>query len=185
MQAGLLRRMDNTGVPLLVSRAILGLVFIGMGWSKAWDPVAFLKLIREYGMIPDNAYWMLNGVSAVLPWIEILCGVLLLAGVLIRGASATLMLMLTVFTIAIAIRAMGIHQAEGTPFCDIHFDCGCGGGDVYMCSKLPENISLWLLTWVGLLSQSRRFCLGKRLTGNASQEHLEMQNAKCKMQNAE
>lgn len=159
MRVGILNRMDRTGWPLVVARLVLGVMMLRMGWSKAWSPDGFLKLLREYQMLPDSAYALQNLIAVTLPWIEIVCGVLLLAGLLIRGSSAALMGLLTVFTIVIVLRASGIQAVEGTPFCGIHFDCGCGGGDVYMCWKLPENVGLWLLTWIGLLSKSRRFCL--------------------------
>lgn len=155
----LLARMDRTGWPLLVARLVLGVMMLRMGWSKAWSPESFLKLLREYEMFPDAAYAVQNLIAVTLPWVEIVCGVLLLVGLLIRGSSLALLVLLTVFTIVIAIRAWGIHTTEGLPLCDIHFDCGCGGGDVYMCRKLPENAVLWLLTWIGLFSKSRRFCL--------------------------
>jgi uncharacterized membrane protein YphA (DoxX/SURF4 family) len=166
---GIIRRLDNTGVPLLVARVVLGLVFIFMGWNKVWDPVGFLKLIHEYEMTPNGAYVMLNLLAVTLPAIEVVCGVLLIAGVLIRGSALTLLLLLTMFTVVVLIRAIGIHNATSTPFCDIHFDCGCGGGDVYMCRKIPENIGLWLLTWVALFSRSRRFCLDGRAVGAADE----------------
>ncbi|UCD28996.1 MAG: hypothetical protein JSV03_00490 [Planctomycetota bacterium] len=59
----------------------------------------------------------------------------------------------------VAVRAIGIYQTGGIPFCDIEFDCGCGGGVVNVCRKLPENTFLLLLSIVVLLSRSRRFCL--------------------------
>lgn len=154
----LLSRIDRTGVPLALARLVLAVVFIGMGWSKAGDPVAFLKLLREYEALPDSTYVLQNTIAVTLPWIEIACGVALLLGVAIRGSALTLLGMLTVFTVLIAWRAWRIHQG-GTPFCDIAFDCGCGSGVVNVCAKLPENIGLWLLSWIPLLSRSRRFCL--------------------------
>ena len=159
MRPALLSRMDQTGVPLLIARIVVGLLMLRMGWSKAWDPVGFLKLLREYEMLPDGAYVVQNFIAVTLPWIEVVCALLLIAGVLIRGSSLTLLILLTVFNVVIIMRTLDIHATEGIPYCDIHFDCGCGGGDVYMCAKLPENIGLWMLSWIGLLSRSRRFCL--------------------------
>ncbi len=157
-QPGLLRRADDTGVPLLAARLVLGVLFVVMGWNKIWDPVGFLKLIHEYQIVGDSSYVLLNLMAVTIPAIEMLCGILLIAGVLIRGAALTLFTMLTGFTIVLAIRTWRIH-AGGAPLCEIHFDCGCGGGDVYMCWKIPENIGLWLLSFVALVSRSRRFCL--------------------------
>ena len=44
---GLLRRMDRTGVPLLLARLVLGGMFIYMGVDKIQNQVLFLKLIRQ------------------------------------------------------------------------------------------------------------------------------------------
>ncbi|NOX58873.1 MAG: DoxX family membrane protein [Planctomycetes bacterium] len=157
---GWLKFLDHTGYPLLIARAVLGGVFISMGISKVGAPVDFLKLLNQYDMFPSGAFAVQNFIALTLPWIEVLCGVLLLLGLLIRGASLTLLLMLTVFTIVIAIRAIGIYsEGDFKSFCDVAFDCGCGGGPQGMCKKLPENLALWVLCWVPLLSASRRFCL--------------------------
>lgn len=156
---GLLARLDQSGVPLAVARLVLGGMFIYMGWQKAWAPEVFLKHIRLYEMIPDSAYLVLNTLAVGLPWVEILCGVLLLAGVFIRGSALALLVMLVGFTIAIYMRARGIMAAEGIGLCSVEFDCGCGTGVEKMCVKLPENLMLILLSTVALFSRSRRFCL--------------------------
>ena len=57
---GLLRRMDRTGVPLLLARLVLGGAFVYLGATKIQDPVAFLKLIREYQMVPASVPWLLS-----------------------------------------------------------------------------------------------------------------------------
>jgi uncharacterized membrane protein YphA (DoxX/SURF4 family) len=156
---GLMRRVDDTGVPLLIARLIIGGLFVYMGLVKAADPVEFMKLIREYEMVPAGAWWMMNVMAALLPWVEVACGVLMVAGVALRGTASVALAMLVVFTAAIAARAIGVYHAGGIAFCDIQFDCGCGAGVVYICTKLPENVALSLLAIVVLLSRSRRFCL--------------------------
>lgn len=160
-----LRRVDHSGYPLLIARLLLGYMFISMGSDKVNDPVKFLKLLREYEMFPDSAFALENTIALTLPWIEVLCGAVLIVGVLVRGAALTLLLLLTGFTIVIIIRAVGIYgEGELASFCDVKFDCGCGGGLVGMCRKIPENTGLWLLCWVALFSSSRRFCLSGILT---------------------
>ena len=64
-----------------------------------------------------------------------------------------------IFTFVIAIRAMGIHQAGGIAFCDIAFDCGCGGGPQEVCTKLPENVGLWFASLIAFISTSNRFSI--------------------------
>jgi uncharacterized membrane protein YphA (DoxX/SURF4 family) len=102
---------------------------------------------------------LINSIAILLPWVEMLCGVLLILGVALRGVSVTLLLMLIGFTIIVGLRAIGIWQAENVPFCSIKFDCGCGSGEEYVCVKLPENVGLCILAILVMLSRSRRFCL--------------------------
>jgi len=138
---------------------MLGGLFIYMGWNKVVDPVDFLKLVRQYHMVPEQPPLLLNLIAAALPWIEVWCGLLLIAGVALRGAALSILLMLIGFTIIVSIRAIGIHQAEGIPFCDVKFDCGCGAGEEWICEKIPKNLGMSLLSLIVLASRSRNLCL--------------------------
>jgi uncharacterized membrane protein YphA (DoxX/SURF4 family) len=158
------RRWIDHGVLLLLARLLLGGTLLTMGFAKVGDPVTFLKLIREYGMVPEDWPTLLNTMAVTLPWVEVVCGALLVLGIALRGAAATSLLMLLVFTIAIAWRAVGMYgDGVEESFCAIHFDCGCGGGDVFVCSKLAENTGLVLLGVVALVSRSSMLCLRRDL----------------------
>lgn len=159
-----IRRWDQTGIPLLLARLLLGGVFIFMGLSKLGGPIAFLQLIRQYQLVPESPAIYLNGMAIVLPWLEIICGLWLVLGSQIRGAAAVIGLMLLVFTPVVFVRAMAIHNSAGTPFFEIEFDCGCGAGNVIIWKKLLENIALFPVALVALFSRSRRFCLATWLT---------------------
>src|SRR5206468_4056450 len=113
----------------------------------------------------------LNLLATVLPWLEIFCGILLIFGIAWRGTALLILIMLTGFTFVIIRRAIGIHDG-GIPWLDIKFDCGCGGGEVYIYKKLPENIGLWLLSLIILLSRSRRFCLDLNLLSFSRNKQL-------------
>jgi len=135
-------------VAAVLTRWLLGALFIYMGLNKALDPVGFLKLLRQYDMVQTPL--LLNSIAAALPWFEVFCGVLLLAGVAVRGSALMLLLMLVPFTLIVLKRALAIHAASAIPFCAVKFDCGCGTGEVYICHKLVENclmivLSAWLL----------------------------------------
>ena len=161
----LARRLDATGVPLLLARLVLGGVFIWLGSNKLAEPITFLKLIREYGLVPESLPWLLNTMAVALPWLEIWCGVLLLAGVAVRGTGYGMLLLLMVFSGAILLRALDIQAAEQIAFCAIKFDCGCGTGEEYVCSKLPQNLGLMALTGLVVWSRAQRFCLRPTLFG--------------------
>jgi len=155
----ILRRIDETGVAPLVMRLLLGGMFIWMGYQKIGHPIEFLKQVHLYHMLPQEPAVFLNGTAIVLPWLEVVCGVALVAGIFVRGAVALIAIMLVVFTPAIFLRAMAVHTADGTAFFDIKFDCGCGAGEVLVWQKLLENTGLWLAALLLLFSRSRRFCL--------------------------
>jgi uncharacterized membrane protein YphA (DoxX/SURF4 family) len=146
---------SRLGALAFAGRFILAAVFLYTGAAKALHPVEFLKLLREYHIEPS----LLNFVAATLPWFEIFIGLLLLAGVAVRGAALLAAGMLIPFTLAVLQRAIALHQAQGIPFCWIRFDCGCGTGEVLICRKLVENAGLTLLALVVLFKRCPRLAL--------------------------
>jgi uncharacterized membrane protein YphA (DoxX/SURF4 family) len=125
------------------ARLTLGAIFIYVGAQKIIDPVAFLKAINAYQLI--SAPIALNATAVLLPWIEVTSGALLVLRLKSRASAILLVAMLLVFTLAVTLRAIAIHQNVGTAFCAIRFDCGCGTGEVQICGKLLENIALIVL----------------------------------------
>lgn len=145
----------------VVGRLVVGALFIYMGLNKALHPVDFLKLLRQYDL--TQVPWLLNSIAATLPWFEIFCGVLLVAGVGVRGAALILGIMLIAFTAVVFHRALGLHVALAIPFCAVKFDCGCGSGEVLICQKVVENlVQLALCGWL-LAGAGGRACLRYRL----------------------
>ena len=142
----------------VLARWWLGGEFIFMGLHKALPhPEAFLKLVRQYDMVTDPV--LLNSIGAALPWFEVYCGVLLLTGVAVRGAALNLIAMLVPFTFVVLKRALAIAASTGEPFCAVKFDCGCGGGEVFICRKLVENAVLLLMAAWLLNGWGRQLCL--------------------------
>lgn len=156
----LISRLDEPSIPVVfLLRLFLGGLFVYMGVHKIGDPVAFLKQIRLYEMLPETPPYYLVGSAIVLPWLEVVCGVALVLGLWRRGAGAVITIMLAVFTPAIFLRAWAIHTTDGTPFFEIAFDCGCGGGPVVIWKKLLENTGLFLLGILMVASRSNCCCL--------------------------
>jgi uncharacterized membrane protein YphA (DoxX/SURF4 family) len=138
----------------------LGALIVYMGLRKALDPVDFLKLLRQYNMVDSSL--ALNAIALGLPWFEVFCGLLLLAGIAVRGTALLLTLMLVTFTCIVFRRALGIHALQHIAFCAIKFDCGCGGGEVFICRKMIENLGLILLSaWI-LVGQKTLTTDGRR-----------------------
>lgn len=147
----------SAGLPLLVARVALGAQFLRLGVAKLGDPVAFLKLVREYGVLPEPHG--LNLVAIVVPWLEVWLAALLLLGVAVRGVGLAMLVLLAGFSTAIAVRTGALADAGSLPFCEVAFDCGCGTGVVVACHKLLENGVLMLLCGVALAARTRRWCL--------------------------
>jgi uncharacterized membrane protein YphA (DoxX/SURF4 family) len=141
----------------VVARWALGACFLYMGYVKAMDPKAFLEVIHEYNAIHN--YTALNSIALLLPWFEMFCGLLLIFGIAVRGSALALIAMLIPFTGLILRRAIAVAVTEHKAFCAIRFDCGCGAGEVLICSKLLENGGLIFLAFWLLFARSRRFCL--------------------------
>ncbi len=155
----LLRKIDSTHIPMLIARMVLGNLFIYYGLHKVGDPVDFLKQIKEYNLLPLDPPEFINMTAVAMPWIEIVCGNLLIAGFWIRGSALTILGMLMVFTSAIFMRTVGVYGEGGQAFCDIAFDCGCGSGVIVICKKLAINMSMMGLALIALLSRSRCFAI--------------------------
>jgi uncharacterized membrane protein YphA (DoxX/SURF4 family) len=144
---------------MLLARFLVGGYFAYLAIGKISDPIKFLKDIREYHLLPESMPFLFNFTAVSLPWIEILCGILLILGVWLRASAAVILVLMTFFTTAIFIRALGVYGGSDTAFCAIEFDCGCGSGVINICLKLITNLGLAALTAVVLLSRSRRFSL--------------------------
>jgi len=152
------KAMDLSAV---AARWYLGGFFVYTGLEKVADPVAFLKQVRQYDLV--HTAFLLNAIAAALPWFEVFCGVILLAGIAVRGAALTLVSILIPFTGVVWHRALVLQAAKGLSFCAVKFDCGCGTGEVYICEKLLENFGLillgvWLLAGRGR-QWSARYCV--------------------------
>lgn len=169
---GLIKRLDATGVPLVLARLGVGGMFAYLAVMKLLDdPFEFLKQIHAYGILPAQPPLFVNLTAAVLPWLELTCAAGLLLGVGVRGAALLFNGMLVFFTPTLLIRAIGIYtdpsSGVGT-FCAVRFDCGCGTGEVYICNKLAENLALQLGALIALFSSSRLFCLSAMFTRRRS-----------------
>ena len=102
---------------LTIFRWILGILFIYASIPKLKDPDAFLASIQFYKLLPHTLAQIM---AVVLPWTELIAGLFLITGIMIRGSSLMISGMLCIFIIAIGsviIRAININ-------------CGCQLPDV-------------------------------------------------------
>jgi uncharacterized membrane protein YphA (DoxX/SURF4 family) len=152
----------------VLARWLVGAAFLYMGLNKALDPVDFLKLLRQYDLTQSSL--LLNSLAAVLPWFEVFCGLLLLAGIAVRGTALTLLFLLAPFTWVVLHRALLLQAAQNIPFCAVKFDCGCGTGEEFICRKLLENFLLILLSGWLLSGHGRQWSLRFSLIKSNSQK---------------
>ncbi|MFH0809898.1 MAG: MauE/DoxX family redox-associated membrane protein [Pseudomonadota bacterium] len=83
----------------LIPRVALGALFIFAAHDKLLDPTAFAHAVANYQVLSLPTA---NLIAHVLPWIEALCGALLLLGVAVPGASLVTSGLLVVFGAMVA-----------------------------------------------------------------------------------
>jgi len=109
------RRVLAWDVVGLVARLGLAAVWLLSGFEKASDPRETIVAVRSYELLPES---LVSTVAAMLPYLEISLGVLLVLGFATRLAavlSAALLLVFIGGVISAAVRGLSI-------------DCGCFGG---------------------------------------------------------
>ncbi|MFW6372899.1 MAG: MauE/DoxX family redox-associated membrane protein [Thermodesulfobacteriota bacterium] len=94
------------------ARLFMGGVFLYASYDKILKPAAFAEAVYNYQLLPDAA---VNLAALVLPWLELLLGICLIAGAWLPGATLVSTGLMTVF-----IAALMYNLARGL---DIH--CGC------------------------------------------------------------
>ena len=142
---------------VLAFRLVLAAVFIYAAGQKIGKPLAFADEIRMYRILDIGPPLYIMAIT--LPWIELLCGLSLLTGILMRGSALILFLFNAVFLVAVSTRTVGILGSEGIGFMSVYFDCGCGFGATHAWKKLLEDAIFFLLSLAILLKPDYRFVL--------------------------
>ncbi len=122
---------------LLAARWVLGLVFVVAAIDKIGTPEIFAGSIEAYKILPLA---IVNVFALVLPWIELLCGLFLLAGVRLRASAFLLSMLLILFVFAILSAMMR----------NLNIDCGCFGTHATPIGwgKVAEDLGLLVLSVV-------------------------------------
>ncbi len=95
-------------------RIILGFIFLYAAIEKIAQPEDFAKNITYYGLLPTA---LVNFFAILLPWVELLVGIFLIVGILIRSSSLLITFLLVLFTVAISISLVR----------GLDISCGCFG----------------------------------------------------------
>ena len=118
----------------LIIRLFIGGLFIITGIGKIADPVLFAKEIANYRMLPDIS---INLLAIILPWIELVVGILFIFGIRVKASIFLLAGMLLMFNIAVASA-----WARG-----LNINCGCFSNiakETVGIGKLSENFAMFL-----------------------------------------
>lgn len=113
--------LDNPWLSLVV-RLVLGGIFIFWSLDKITMPDKFVTEIMNYRLLPE---FLVNIFAIVLSWLELIAGIMLVAGIRIKANAAIIGGLLVIFIIAITsaiIRGFDIS-------------CGCS-------STSPQRVGL-------------------------------------------
>jgi|SRR5215212_6698314 putative oxidoreductase len=110
----------------LVSRVVLGGVFLFAGATKIPDPGSLAASIRSYEL--GLSEWFVSLAANALPYLEVLLGLYVLAGLRTKTSARATNVLTMVFSLALL---------QGTAR-GLQIDCGCFG------SSARETSYLWL-----------------------------------------
>lgn len=112
-----------------VARLFVGFVFIYAGIGKISEPQVFAKEIFNYHILPE---YLINFVALILPWLELVVGIFLIAGVRVRASASIASFSMLIFIVAV-LSAM---------FRGLDINCGCFADKVVMVGwkKVLEDI---------------------------------------------
>ena len=130
----------------VVTRLILGGVFLYAGFVKIAEPTRFAGSIAAYRLLPYFGNYL---AASLLPWLEALCGLLLIAGYRTRAA-ASLVLLLTLAFVAALLSTL----VRG-----LDIDCGCfrhGGEKTSAWTALTRDGILLAMALVVLRASGQR-----------------------------
>jgi cobalt-zinc-cadmium efflux system protein len=98
---------------VLALRLAVGAVFIYASIDKIVHPDRFAEIVWDFDMLPEG---LVNPFSACLPWIELVMGISLVAGLWVPSAALISLAMTVMFMMAV-----GHALARGAE----DFHCGC------------------------------------------------------------
>lgn len=124
----------------MACRLILGAIFIYAAYPKIVDPPAFAKAIYTYKLFPA---WTIHPFALFLPWLEMLCGVLIIVGFWVRASAAWMFTLLCAFVLALSINLARKHPV----------DCGCFGetAAVKTHEEKMRDIKIYIVRDLGMI----------------------------------
>ena len=143
---------------LFILRLLIGGMFTAAGLVKIDNIAAFEQAILHYQLSGPASSTL---IAAVLPWLEIVCGLCLIVGIFPRSAAFILTALLACFTLAVffaMVRGLDIS-------------CGCFSQDPNTEKigwlKIAENCGLLLLSAPLLFFDSEKYAIRDFLRSSA------------------
>ncbi len=114
-------------------RLFVGVIFIYASLSKIQNPWQFAAIIESYRLVsPLISHYL----ALFLPFLELICALVLIIGVFVRGSAFLLSSMLVVFIVVISLSLLR----------GLEIDCGCFDlsetGDLLSFKRIIEDILL-------------------------------------------
>lgn len=129
-----------------ILRFLVGGAFVVAGALKIAAPAKFAIDVSNYRLLPHE---MINLVAILLPWIEVVAGAFVLAGIWLRAATLLITCMTVVFFSAIVsalVRGLNI-------------ECGCfgtvGGKHVGLVNLAIDSTLFCLAAWLAKRAKDR------------------------------
>ncbi len=121
-------------VPL---RLYLGVLFLYAAVHKVADPAAFALDVATYEILPLG---LVNLTAITLPWIEIVAGALLLAGLRVRPAAIVVAALMAVFLLALVLALVR----------GLDMSCGCFASQAAESDPISWRTVLRDLVWLAM-----------------------------------
>ncbi len=96
----------------LLCRLIFGGIFVYASLDKIGHPDQFARIVYNYHLLPG---WGVNLFALILPMVEFIAGICLIAGIFYEGSRNLLLILSVIF-----IGAIGINVIRG-----VNLECGC------------------------------------------------------------
>lgn len=121
----------------VVSRLVVGGIFIYASLDKILHPEQFARIIFNYHLVPAP---LINLVAITLPWVEFGAGLFLILGIWTRASGLILTALVLVFIVALSINW----------FRGVSLECGCftvsGSAKGAISSLIMRDLLLLLLS---------------------------------------
>jgi uncharacterized membrane protein YphA (DoxX/SURF4 family) len=134
---GLFRQMFHRKNACLLSRVLLGGIFVYASWDKILNPAEFARIIDNYQILSSS---MGRLTALFLPWLELVCGICLIINRWTRGSAVIVAGLMVVF-----MGALGYNIYQG-----IDINCGC----FTLTDKTPGSMWFYMLRDVVFLSMA-------------------------------